>query len=111
VPTGDVSANQAGRRILVVDDNRDAAASLAMMLSLLGHDTRTAYSGLVALDVAAAFRPDVVLLNIGMPKLNGYDEARHIRQDGDKPHVTQLPQVHLLQLTDTAARPAGAPAE
>src|SRR5262249_6953986 len=64
----------------VVDDNRDAAATLAMMLSLLGHDTRAAHDGLEALDVVAAFRPDVVLLDIGMPKLNGYDAARRIRE-------------------------------
>ncbi len=69
----------ARRRILVVDDNPDSATSLAMMLKLMGNDTQTAYDGLEALDVAAAFRPDVILLDIGMPKLNGYDAARRIR--------------------------------
>ena len=68
------------RRILVVDDNRDAAASLGMMLSLMGHDTRTAHDGLEALELAEAFRPDVVLLDIGLPKLNGYDACRRIRE-------------------------------
>jgi CheY-like chemotaxis protein len=68
-----------GHRILVVDDNCDAADSLAMILQIRGNDTRTAYDGLAALDVAAAFRPDVVLLDIGMPKLNGYDTARRLR--------------------------------
>ena len=68
------------RRILVVDDNRDAAASLAMMLSLLGHDTRTAHDGLEAVELAEAFRPDVMLLDIGLPKLNGYDACRRIRE-------------------------------
>jgi PAS domain S-box-containing protein len=77
----EVGRDSSGRRILVVDDNRDAAASLSMMLSLLGHDTRTAHDGLEALDVAAAFRPEIVLLDIGMPKLNGYDVARRIRQE------------------------------
>lgn len=68
------------RRILVVDDNRDAAVSLAMMLKLMGNETKTAHDGLEALDAAAADRPDVILLDIGMPKLNGYDTARTIRQ-------------------------------
>jgi PAS domain S-box-containing protein len=81
VPTSEGRAALLRRRILIVDDNRDAASSLAMLLSLLGQDTRTAHDGLEALDVAAAFRPDVVLLDIGMPKLNGYDAARRIRQE------------------------------
>ena len=67
-------------RILVADDNLDAAESLAMLLTLEGNETRTAHDGLEALDVAAAFRPDVMLLDIGMPKLNGYDVCRRIRQ-------------------------------
>jgi PAS domain S-box-containing protein len=68
------------RRILVVDDNRDAADSMAMMLSMTGHETRTAYDGLEAVQAAAGFQPDVVLLDIGLPKMNGYEAARHIRQ-------------------------------
>lgn len=68
-------------RILVVDDNRDSAESLAMLLSLSGHEVRTANDGLAALDVARAFRPRVVLLDLGMPRLNGYDAARAIRAE------------------------------
>lgn len=71
----------ARRRILVVDDNRDAASSLAMMLTMMGNETQTAHDGLEALEVAVAFRPDVILLDIGMPRLNGYDAARRIRQE------------------------------
>ena len=67
-------------RILVADDNLDAAESLAILLTLEGNETRTAHDGLEALDVAAAFRPDVILLDIGMPKLNGYEVCRSIRQ-------------------------------
>ena len=67
-------------RILVVDDNPDAALSLAMMLSMMGHDTRTAHDGEVAVTTAEAFRPQVVLLDIGLPKLNGYEVAQRIRQ-------------------------------
>lgn len=68
------------RRILVVDDNRDAATSMAKMLELLGHETRTAHDGLAAIEAAAAFRPEIILLDIGMPKLNGYEAARRIRE-------------------------------
>ena len=67
-------------RILVADDNRDSAESLAMLLTLVGNETRTAHDGLEALDVAAAFRPDVMLLDLGMPKLNGFEACRNIRQ-------------------------------
>ena len=68
-------------RILVADDNLDAAESLAMLLTIEGNETRMAHDGLEALDVAATFRPDVMLLDIGMPKLNGYEVCRRIRQE------------------------------
>jgi CheY-like chemotaxis protein len=67
------------RRILVVDDNRDAAESLSMLLHARGHETQVAYDGLEAVGAAIAFNPDVVLLDIGLPKLTGYDAARRIR--------------------------------
>jgi PAS domain S-box-containing protein len=70
------------RRILVADDNQDSADSLAVMLSLMGHETETAYDGSEAVEKAAAFRPDVVLLDLGMPKLDGYQVARRIREQG-----------------------------
>jgi signal transduction histidine kinase/ActR/RegA family two-component response regulator len=81
------------RRILVVDDNRDAAESLAMMLQLLRHEVRVAHDGVEAIEATAAFRPEVVLLDIGMPRMNGYEAARHIRKQpgGD--------QVVLIALT------------
>lgn len=68
------------RRFLVVDDNQDSVKSLAMLLELTGNETRTAYDGLEAVEAAAAFRPDVILLDIGLPKLNGYEAARRIRE-------------------------------
>jgi len=68
------------RRVLVVDDNEDGAASLARVLSLSGHATETAYDGEHAIEMAERFRPDVVLLDIGLPKLNGYEACRRIRQ-------------------------------
>ncbi len=80
-PAEDGDARGGSRyRVLVVDDNRDGAESLAMMLKLLGHETRTAHDGLEGLAAAEAFRPDVVLCDIGLPRLNGYDVARRIRE-------------------------------
>ncbi len=70
------------RRILVVDDNRDAADSLCMLLKWRGHEVRVAYDGLEAVGAAVAFHPDVVLLDIGLPKLSGYEAARRIREAG-----------------------------
>jgi CheY-like chemotaxis protein/two-component sensor histidine kinase len=66
-------------RVLVVDDNRDGAASLAMFLSILGNDTRTAHDGLDAVELAEAFRRDAMFLDFGLPRLNGYDACRRIR--------------------------------
>jgi len=68
------------RRILVVDDNRDSATSLAKLLSLTGHKTHIAYDGLEAVEAAVSFLPEVVLLDIGLPKMNGYDACRKIRE-------------------------------
>ena len=67
-------------RILVVDDNHDSALSLAMMLSIMGHETRTAHDGESAVQAAELFLPEVMLLDIGLPKLNGYEVAQRIRQ-------------------------------
>ena len=68
-------------RILVADDNRDAAESMSTVLRLMGNEVRTVHDGLQAVEEAAAFRPDLVLLDIGMPRLNGYDAARRIRAE------------------------------
>ena len=67
-------------RILVVDDNRDSAQSLAVLLRAMGYDTRTSYDGLEAIQAAATFQPDVVLLDIWLPKMDGYEVARQIRR-------------------------------
>ncbi|HEX7184192.1 MAG TPA: PAS domain S-box protein [Thermoanaerobaculia bacterium] len=68
------------RRILVVDDNRDSATSMAMMLQLLGNEVSTAQDGLEAVELAGQLRPQVVLMDIGMPRLNGYEATRRIRE-------------------------------
>src|SRR6185436_4253192 len=75
------------RRILVVDDNRDAAESLALLLGLEGHAVQLAHDGLEAVEAAATFLPDVVLLDIGLPKVNGYEAARRIRKSPGKKSV------------------------
>jgi CheY-like chemotaxis protein len=67
-------------RILVVDDLRDAADSLALLMQLWGHETVIAYDGADAVHVAATKLPDVVLLDIGLPSLDGYEVARRLRQ-------------------------------
>jgi PAS domain S-box-containing protein len=68
-------------RILVVDDNQDAATSLVLMVqTMMGHETMTAFDGLEAIQAVSTYRPDVVLLDIGLPKRNGYEVACHIRE-------------------------------
>ena len=68
------------RKVLIADDNRDAADSLAALLQLDGHETRLSFDGEGALTMYEQFEPDVCLLDIGMPGRNGYEVARRIRQ-------------------------------
>jgi len=68
------------RRILIVDDNRDAALSLAMLMELTGNETHIAHDGQEAVEAAARLRPDVILLDIGLPRLNGFEACRQIRE-------------------------------
>jgi len=77
--TTDVPVPGAGLKILVVDDSRDAADSCAMLLELSGHHVQTAYTGQRALELAETFRPHVLLLDIGLPDLNGYQLAKKVR--------------------------------
>jgi chemotaxis response regulator CheB len=69
------------KNVLVVDDNRDAALTLSMLLNAAGHEVDVAYSGRDALAMAADRRPDIVLLDIGLPQMDGYEVARRLRQD------------------------------
>jgi PAS domain S-box-containing protein len=69
-----------GRRLLVVDDNRDAASSLALLLRMGGNEVDTAHDGVEALEKTPAYEPEAVLLDIGMPKMNGYDTCRALRE-------------------------------
>ena len=68
------------KRVLVVDDNADSAESLSLLLELMGHTVRTAHDGEEALEQAEAFRPELVLMDIGMPRMDGYEAARRLRQ-------------------------------
>jgi len=74
------AATKSSLRVLIVDDNRDGTDSLAEMLRMMGNDTRTAYDGQQGVAVAGEYRPDVILLDIGLPLLNGYEACRLIRQ-------------------------------
>jgi CheY-like chemotaxis protein len=73
------AATQVHRRILIADDNEDAAMSLGMLLESWGHATRTVHDGLAALKEAEAFRPDVLILDLDMPKLDGFSVARMVK--------------------------------
>jgi CheY-like chemotaxis protein len=72
-----------GLRVLVVDDNHDAVETLAMLLGLWGHDVRLAADGPSAVETAVAHRPDVVLLDISLPGMSGYEVAERLRADPD----------------------------
>jgi CheY-like chemotaxis protein len=76
---GDGPAPGMSKRILVADDNRDGAETMSMLLKLSGHEVYLAHSGTEALDVARRERPDIAVLDIGMPDLNGYEVAERIR--------------------------------
>ena len=75
-----VASVPASHRVLVIDDDRDVGDSLAMLLQLMGADVRVAYDGEAALAVISGFKPHLVLLDIGMPGMNGYETARQIRK-------------------------------
>jgi CheY-like chemotaxis protein len=78
---GGTRPRKAGQRILVVEDNRDAADSLRLLLELSGHDVAVAYSGHHGVQAAEQYRPDVVLCDIGLPGLDGYAVARKLRDN------------------------------
>jgi PAS domain S-box-containing protein len=79
VPSG-ASARTAPRRVLIADDNADAAAMLAELLTAHGHDVHIAHDGLAAVEAAIRLQPDAILLDLGMPRLDGYEAGRQIRE-------------------------------
>jgi PAS domain S-box-containing protein len=88
------------RRFLVVDDNADAAVSQAELLRMLGHEAETAYSGQEALRKAARFRPQVVLLDLGMPDMDGFEVARELRRMPEAKEATLIAQTGWSQADD-----------
>lgn len=80
------------RRVLIVDDNVDSAESLATLVGLWNHQVRTAYDGAAALEVAASFLPEIVVLDIGLPGMNGYELASqlHSRPEFGSPLLVAL---------------------
>jgi CheY-like chemotaxis protein/anti-sigma regulatory factor (Ser/Thr protein kinase) len=87
VPTQPVRTRDSGLRVLVVDDNADAAELLALALEALGYSTRVAENGLAALEAVADFRPDVALLDLGLPVIDGFEVARQIRAMPEAGHI------------------------
>jgi CheY-like chemotaxis protein len=87
-------------RVLIADDYRDSADSMSMMLKIMGHETRTVYNGEDAVSAAATFRPDVILLDIGMPKLNGNEACRRIRELPWKRQPMMIAQTGWGQVND-----------
>jgi CheY-like chemotaxis protein len=79
-----------GRRVLVVDDNEDAANSLAEILNLSGHQAEPVFTSQAALERASALDPDVILLDIGLPGMDGYEVARRIRSRGSATRLVAL---------------------
>jgi signal transduction histidine kinase len=82
-----------GKRVLVVDDSRDAAEMLASLLTLQGNDTRIAYDGQEAVHIALTYRPQLVLLDLGMPRMNGFEACQAIRRGwsgGPPPYIVAL---------------------
>jgi PAS domain S-box-containing protein len=83
-PSPSADGRSAARpRILIIDDNKDMARGLCRLLRLLGHEVEAAYDGPAGLDAARSRRPDVVLLDIGLPLMDGYEVARHLRAEPD----------------------------
>ncbi len=80
--TADSLAGGDGIRVLIVDDNEDAAESLSLLLKLDGYEVLAAHEGHEAVRLALAFRPEIVLLDVGLPGLNGYEVCRHLRESG-----------------------------
>jgi CheY-like chemotaxis protein len=79
MPQEETAARQQPVRVLIADDDRDGALTLSTLLEMEGYEVRAVHGGQEALDLAREFRPDVVLLDIGMPKITGYEAARRLR--------------------------------
>jgi PAS domain S-box-containing protein len=88
------------RRVLIVDDNRDAADSLQRLLDLMGHDVQVVRDGLAAVEAAAEMKPDIILLDLGLPMLNGFEVCRRIRQSAEGDQIMIVAQTGWGQEED-----------
>jgi CheY-like chemotaxis protein len=88
------------RRVLVVDDNRDAADSLGKLLNIIGAEARAVYSGAEALELLGTYKPAVLLVDIGMPGMDGYELARRVRQLPDCKNLTLIALTGWVQAED-----------
>jgi PAS domain S-box-containing protein len=99
-PIGTAQHSARTSRVLVVDDNVDAADMLVMMLQMFGHEVKAAYSGQAALETALEYQPDFVLLDIGLPDMNGYVVAQHLRQQQQSKNVRLIAMTGYGQDSD-----------
>jgi two-component system CheB/CheR fusion protein len=107
-PGEPVAPAATGMRVLVVDDNVDAALTLQEFLTMLGHEAAIAHDGVAALEIAAAFRPDIAVLDIGLPVMDGYELARKLRDQLDRGGLRLIAVTGYGQEADRArARDAG----
>lgn len=94
------SSDTVKRRVLIVDDNQDAATTLALLLKLTGNDVHTRYNGQTGVEAAERLRPQVVILDIGMPGMNGYQACRWIREQPWGKTITLIALSGYGQSTD-----------
>jgi CheY-like chemotaxis protein len=99
-PNGDRLMATPSRRVLIVDDSRDNAESMAVLVRMSGHDVEVAYDGEVALEIAERFRPELVLLDLGMPRIDGLETCRRLRAQGWARDITIVALTGLGQRED-----------
>jgi CheY-like chemotaxis protein len=96
---------EGGRRVLVVEDNLDSVHSMAMLIKMMGHDCQFAINGFAALEIARAFRPEIILLDIGLPDFKGYEIAKQLKWEPGLEAtsiiaITALPQAERQRALD-----------
>jgi CheY-like chemotaxis protein len=101
-PKKDHGSAISNSRILIVDDNRDSSHTLGLLLKIKGHEVRTAGDGLEGIAVAEEFRPDIILMDVGMPKLNGYEATKRLRETPFGKDITIIALTGWGQSSDVA---------
>jgi CheY-like chemotaxis protein len=90
VATSRADMPRVASRVVIIDDNEDAANTLSMLVEQLGGSSRTAYDAMSGLQAVKEFQPDTVLLDIGMPRIDGYETCRQLRQQPSLGHITVI---------------------